>query len=171
MSKQKKCKNCQKDFTPSIYQPFQRCCSPRCERMFLESKKKKTIKVKEVRVESLIDTLVFIFHRYIRARDRGKPCPSCGSVWSAEFQAGHYHSAGANSSVRFNEVNVNGQCVECNSGSNFDKERYWNTLQKRWSIDKLSAMEEERTRVKRWSEEEIRELTKYYKEKLKDVES
>ena len=52
------------------------------------------------------------FHKYIRNRDEGKPCISCGSFTT--LQAGHFYSAGNNPSVRFNEDNVHGQCKKCN---------------------------------------------------------
>ena len=52
------------------------------------------------------------FHKYIRNRDRGKPCVSCGR--HTTLQAGHYYSAGQHPSVRFNEDNVHGQCLSCN---------------------------------------------------------
>lgn len=52
------------------------------------------------------------FHKYIRKRDEGKPCISCGTYTT--LQAGHFYSAGHNPSVRFNEDNVHGQCKRCN---------------------------------------------------------
>lgn len=52
------------------------------------------------------------FHKFIRKRDQGKPCISCGAYTT--LQAGHFFSAGNNPSVRFNEDNVHGQCKKCN---------------------------------------------------------
>lgn len=52
------------------------------------------------------------FHKYIRNRDRGKPCISCGRYTT--LQAGHYYSAGQHPSVRFHPDNVHGQCCSCN---------------------------------------------------------
>ena len=51
------------------------------------------------------------FHKFIRTRDKDLPCISCGRY--TKLQAGHFYSA-SNSSVRFNEDNVNGQCIQCN---------------------------------------------------------
>ena len=53
-----------------------------------------------------------LFNAYIRNRDEGEGCISCGST--NEIQAGHYHSAGQNNHLRFDEDNVNGQCKKCN---------------------------------------------------------
>ena len=52
------------------------------------------------------------FHKFIRNRDNDLPCISCGKYTT--LQAGHFYSAGNNPSVRFNELNVHGQCKRCN---------------------------------------------------------
>lgn len=49
---------------------------------------------------------------YVRARDDGKPCISCGEM--KPLQAGHYWSVGARPELRFNEANIHGQCHRCN---------------------------------------------------------
>ena len=52
------------------------------------------------------------FHKFIRNRDNGQPCISCGKYTT--LQAGHFYSGGKHPTVRFNEDNVNGQCLRCN---------------------------------------------------------
>lgn len=52
------------------------------------------------------------FNAWIRKRDSDQPCISCGKFTT--LQAGHYHSAGKHNHLRFNEDNVNGQCLRCN---------------------------------------------------------
>ena len=52
------------------------------------------------------------FNSFIRKRDEGQPCISCGKF--RELQAGHFYSAGHHSHMRFNEDNVHGQCKSCN---------------------------------------------------------
>lgn len=49
---------------------------------------------------------------YVRARDDGKPCISCGEM--KPLQAGHYWSVGARPELRFDEANIHGQCSRCN---------------------------------------------------------
>ena len=58
------------------------------------------------------------FNRYIRARDYGKPCASCGS--SPEQKRGgtmdcsHYRSVGSAPHMRFFVFNAASGCVKCN---------------------------------------------------------
>ena len=55
---------------------------------------------------------------YIRARDYGKPCVSCGSMPDQKrggtIDAGHYRSRGSAGHLRFNTFNIAAQCVKCN---------------------------------------------------------
>jgi len=57
-------------------------------------------------------------NKYIRLRDRNKPCVSCGSnpaqIRGGTFDAGHYRSRGSASHLRFNLLNIHKQCVKCN---------------------------------------------------------
>ncbi len=54
-----------------------------------------------------------VFRKWIRKRDEGKPCISCGSYNVSD--AGHYYSAGHYPALEFDEDNVHGQCRHCNS--------------------------------------------------------
>lgn len=53
-------------------------------------------------------------HRYIRERDKGKPCISCGQPWHKDFHAGHFYKAELYSILRFHTWNIHGQCPKCN---------------------------------------------------------
>jgi len=53
-----------------------------------------------------------VFNKWIRERDKGSPCISCGS--GIPTQAGHFYSAGHHNQLRFNEDNCHLQCVRCN---------------------------------------------------------
>jgi hypothetical protein len=56
------------------------------------------------------------FNAWIRARDAGLPCISCGrpASWRGQWDAGHYRSVGSNPASRFDPLNVNKQCGPCN---------------------------------------------------------
>lgn len=53
-----------------------------------------------------------VFNAYIRERDKDQPCINCGKYKT--LQAGHYYAAGKFNALRFNEDNVNGECLSCN---------------------------------------------------------
>lgn len=57
------------------------------------------------------------FNAWVRARDAGKPCVSCGHPddGSRQRHAGHYRPAGPNPALRFEEDNVHAQCSVCNN--------------------------------------------------------
>ncbi len=66
-----------------------------------------------------------VFNRWIRERDRRGNyfiCGGCGKSkriqnydqGGSNYHAGHYYPAGKFEALRFDEVNVNGECVQCN---------------------------------------------------------
>lgn len=65
---------------------------------------------------------------YVRARDHGKPCPSCERLFveiagkeswkiGGAFDCGHYLSRGSKPQLRFNLLNMASQCKTCNAGA------------------------------------------------------
>lgn len=62
-----------------------------------------------------------VFNAYIRERDKLTDgtfkCISCGKIKKIKggnYHAGHFYPAGQYQSLRFDERNVNGECVKCN---------------------------------------------------------
>ncbi len=55
-------------------------------------------------------------NEYVRARDAGKPCISCGRPDDGQHQrhAGHWKTVKARSDIRFNPDNIHAQCSQCN---------------------------------------------------------
>jgi 5-methylcytosine-specific restriction endonuclease McrA len=53
-----------------------------------------------------------VFNRWIRERDKNLPCINCGKFTT--LQAGHFYPTSTFGHLRFNEDNVNGECVSCN---------------------------------------------------------
>lgn len=51
---------------------------------------------------------------YVRCRDFGKPCISCGAPWSPSHDPGHYRTVGAAKQLRFDLDNIHIQCKSCN---------------------------------------------------------
>lgn len=61
-------------------------------------------------------------HAYIRERDKGKNCISCGVEWNNTFQAGHFYKSETFETLKYDLHNINGQCFRCNNflDGNFD---------------------------------------------------
>ncbi len=68
------------------------------------------------------------FNLYIRLRDKGKPCISCGRKTGAKMNAGHYLSVGDYPHLRFCELNVHLQCEHCNRYKGGNTENYRKAL-------------------------------------------
>ena len=104
-----------------------------------------------------------IFNRYIRTRDEGLPCISCGS--NNGNQAGHYFSVKGFSALRFNEWNIQLQCAGCNLFKHGNQAMYRIGLVERIGEKAVNELEYEavNNRVKKWSRTELNELIEKYK--------
>lgn len=69
-------------------------------------------KYKKTSIPDLIARAQKRFNKFIRERDKGKPCISCGKT-NGTLQAGHYYKVNI-ASIRFDEDNVHGECEYCN---------------------------------------------------------
>lgn len=126
--KPKICKSCRKKFQPvRAIQPV--CESFDCKLAYANqviSKRKaksekddrkahREAKVKAKTRAQWLKEAQAAFNRWIRIRDAGRPCISCGRVHQGQNHAGHYLSIGARPELRFNEQNVHLQCQPCNT--------------------------------------------------------
>ena len=119
---------------------------------------------KQISLPNLLKYTQDDFNAYIRARDRDKGCISCGKPVE---HAGHYFSQGHHSEVRFNELNVNGQCKKCNYFLSGNLINYRNGLIKRYGEPKVLMLESSAVRkIKKWSRCELEALRDHYKKKL-----
>jgi len=124
--KQKTCKACRQKFVPS--RPMQAACTPACAIAIAERKRAKQAqqevasKRREARrrlekmkgIPELTREAQTACNAYIRARDNGKPCISCGAPLNNEgsgggLDAGHYRSRGGAPHLRCHEDNIPGQ--------------------------------------------------------------
>lgn len=80
-----------------------------------------------------------VFNAWIRERDKGQPCISCGNT--TELQAGHYYSAGHFPQLRFNEDNVHGQCLRCNYFVCGNLTPYRVNLEKKIGAERLATLD------------------------------
>ena len=114
-------------------------------------------------------------HTYVKERDKGKPCISCGTPYKSNFQAGHYYKAELFSSLKFNLFNINSQCQYCNLRLEGNLNGYATNLPLRIGrenfkeLELLSKLDKQETF--KWDREKLNEIRKLAQEKLKELKS
>lgn len=105
------------------------------------------------------------FNAYIRARDAGKPCISCGTPLSNEpntYDAGHYRSVGSAPHMRFVEDNCHGQCKHCNRHLAGNHVAYRLGLLERIGVRAVELIEADTT-LRKYTREGLIELARHYR--------
>lgn len=109
---------------------------------------------------SLLKKATAVFNKWIRQRDADKGCISC--VTGGVQNAGHYYHGHLYSAVRFNEVNVQGQCVQCNLSKAGNPERFREGLIKRYGEQKVLLLDSAARAKKKWTKTELELIIKIY---------
>lgn len=99
------------------------------------------------------------FNEFIRLRDADKGCISCSGPVE---HAGHYLSVGHNAALRFNEVNVNGQCLRCNYHLHGNAIHYRNGLIKRYGEQKVLLLESNARQINKMERVEVIAIIQQY---------
>ena len=165
----KKCKICRNSFTPK-YSTTQMVCSPICAMAYTkQQEKKKWNKEKKERKDALkthsdwLREVQTQFNRYIRLRDKNKPCISCGKPLVGKYDAGHYYSVGSTPELRFDADNVHGQCVACNQHLHGNLIDYTERLPLRIGDKRFEQLKSRRGKIKKYSIEELKEMKAKYR--------
>lgn len=176
MKKTKTCKNCKNEFTP--YNSLQKYCFKKeCTNVWIESEKEKQWRKKKAKlkqelmtVQDYVKIAQQVFNKYIRERDKGLKCISCGKkAGTYTMSAGHFYPS-TNKSVTFNEDNVNGQCwYYCNSSKSGNLIEYRKGLIEKIGIERVEKLDIEARKTKHYTIEELKEIIKIYKDKLKNI--
>jgi Bacteriophage Lambda NinG protein. len=133
----------------------------------------KKLKTKKSSISSLKKRVQAKANRYVRLRDcagtGGGNCISCGEWFPFEkLDAGHYRPT-THSSTRFREDNVHIQCHKCNRFLHGNLSGYFRGLEEkigRKALDELDSV----PRDYKWTRDELEELSKYYGDKIKQLE-
>ena len=90
------------------------------------------------------------FNAWVRARDKGLPCISCGKPDNGDVRhASHFKSRGANSFLRYHPMNVNASCVKCNVYNSGALDGYTLGIIEKYGIEALEYLNTA-SRVKRY---------------------
>ena len=174
----KKCK-CGTEFIQ--YTTMQNCCIEclaekvaknrvRTEKSALQTKKRE-LKADKDRIKSRatwIKEVQQAVNAYIRARDKGKPCISCAKATKPGDHAGHWKPTSTSPELRFSESNIHLQCVQCNLYLHGNVAQYRLGLMGRIGIELVEWLESKHPPAK-WTIDELKELKKVYKNKLKEI--
>lgn len=111
-----------------------------------------------------------VFNRWIRKRDSLPggvfKCISCSAIRPTSLMhAGHFHSAGHNKATRWDEVNVNGQCVRCNTFLGGNLLGYREGMLKKYGKKVVDDLEIKRFNKSKMTSFEIDLLIKHYQNK------
>jgi hypothetical protein len=128
-------------------------------------------KVRKERLKSRADWIKeaqVIFNRFIRARDAGNDCISCGRNTGSKINAGHYLATGSHPHLRFNENNVNLQCEHCNTYKSGNQAAYRPRLIEKIGLQAVEELESNND-VMKWSIDDLKQIKELYKRKLKEL--
>lgn len=128
-----------------------------------------------------------VFNKYIRLRDKDKPCISCGRTnqevegsegWKpgGSWDCGHFLTIGAHEELRFEPKNAYKQCKSCNGGSGkYTKKNH--TVGKQYRINLIERVGIETVdwlegphELPRWTTDDIQSVQEKYKAKIKEIE-
>jgi len=170
-SKQRKCKYCGEKYTPK-YLSTEPCVKYECRIKHLEANTAKINKANKAKARDDIKSYAQrlgeakkVFQKWIRMRDKDKPCISCGSVSSTVWDGGHYKKAEIYSGVIFHENNVHLQCGKCNRFLGGNELNYRDGLIAKIGEQAVIELEKlaDTTRMKRYTNEEFEQIKLKYK--------
>jgi hypothetical protein len=130
--------------------------------VILKKKKKQSLAALKKKVQKTCN-------EYIRKRDSSNGyfvCISCQKTLPMDkCNAGHYVPVGKSQFLRFNELNINAQCVGCNLFDNFHLIPYRKNLINKIGLEAVESLERtaEEVKVYKWTRDKLIEVENYYK--------
>jgi hypothetical protein len=107
------------------------------------------------------------FHKFVRLRDRLKPCICCGKPlgeqrFGGAYDAGHYLSRGSHPNLRFSEVNTNGQRKSCNRPGGATAAAFRIGMIERYGLEVVEALEADKS-PRKYDKDELRRMRAHYR--------
>lgn len=183
----RKCKICGTPFTTYDMRRWWCCpdCGVKCAGQAYEKARQRAVakreredreKIKAVR-ESLKTKHDYVkeaqaaVNKYIRIRDYGKPCISCGalpdySLYGGSVDAGHYRSRGTAPHLRFYTLNISSQCKKCNRYGGGNYSEYRKGLIAKLGIEKVEAIDSD-NRARHYTEHDLKRIKLIFNKKTR----
>jgi len=179
----RKCKHCKTPFTPT--RPLQSWCSVDCavvlgQKALVQKKAKAKADDRKQTREKLaaMDKKSVLTQRaqravnlFIKLRDWGKPCISCGKPHNPTpnyWDAGHFRSVGSAVHMRFIEENIHGQCKHCNRWLDGNVLNYEQGLIKLIGQEAVDALKADQT-LRKYSRDDLIAIAAHYNEKARQL--
>lgn len=179
--KHKTCKICKREYQPRS--TTQSCCGMDCAIEYARRKENKNAeKIAQIARKQHQEALDKLRPRqwyvnqaqkavnaYIRSRDSGLPCISCGKHKTG-YDAGHYLARSTHPELRFDEDNIHAQCYYCNNYSKNAHAAYRGNLINRIGLERVEALEHTHPAAK-WSIDDLKSIKAEYVKKLKGLQN
>ena len=174
-----RCKVCKEKFDAKYF--LQKACfNPAClaewSKMDRQIKQKKIDKSRKENLKTAGDYIKEAqasINKYVRIRDKNKPCVSCGNnrehkigLSGHRYDAGHYRSRGSAGHLRFNLFNIHKQCVKCNRENSGNIVEYRIELIKRIGIDRVENLEQD-NELRKFSIEYLKRIKSIFNKKYR----
>jgi hypothetical protein len=141
-------------------------------RKAIEQRERREIKVRKEKLKSRADHLKDTqraFNAWIRERDAGHPCISCGTTADVQYCAGHYRTTAAAPELRFEPLNVHLQCNRnCNMGQSGNLLGYRPRLIEKIGLEAVEWLEGPHE-PKKYTIDELKALTATYRAKTREL--
>lgn len=143
------------------------------DRLKVERKKDRERKEKIKTRSDYMKEAQIEFNKYIRSRDEGKPCISCGTplvsgVHGGGFDSGHFRSRGSAPHLAFDERNAHGQCKRCNRYLSGNISKYRIGLVGRIGADRVVELESD-NEPKHYTKEDLINIRDTYRAKTREL--
>ena len=184
-----KAKSCRQKFEP--WNSLAKACSPECAlevaQQERQAKERRQIeaarKADRQRLEELkprakhLKEAQATFNAYIRARDEGLPCISCGrndndlrkQTVGGTWDCGHYRSTGACPELRFEPLNAARQCKRCNRDDSGNVVEYRINLIQRIGQANVEWLEQAHE-PKHYTIEDLKEIKAHYRRLTRELQ-
>ena len=178
--KPRTCRVCKTVFQP--HKIMQTVCGPECAIKQAQAKRvkaeriagiedRKTVKAKLETLKPLsywADKAQTAVNAYIRARDEGQPCISCGRHHAGKVNAGHYRSRGAMAALRYHHDNIHLQCEPCNTSKSGNQLEYRIRLIQKIGVDRVEWLEGNHE-APHWKKDDYLRIEAEHKQLLKEL--
>ena len=113
-----------------------------------------------------------VFNAYIRKRDEGQPCISCGKFGEAP-NCGHFFAVGGYDALRYNEDNAHLEGAYCNCWDESHLIGYRENLLNKIGQERLDILYTAASNYKiygyKFTRSELNEIKKKYQAKIKEL--